>query len=379
MDFWEDWSVELSTMKVFAVAATALAFGATDASARQVRIVDGVPKNGGLTTGYERFTEELGKLTDGRYTGRFFGGSLFGYAEITPALKDGLADVGFSIIGFFRAEFPVTNLVADIATATMDPVVAAGAISDFVYNCTPCVQEFLGQNQIVMGFTGLGPYYLYTKPKIVTLADISAKRIRGFGPFGRWVDAMGGSAAVISANEAYTSVSQGVVAGNTHTLNTLVTLSMGEVVDYVLDVPIAVSAGNALFNTNRDLWRELSDEDKRNFLHAAAIGHATATVSYVKEEKEVGANLAKLGMEWVEPGPDLLAKSEQFRVDDIAEVARIHKGFGVQDVDQHVEAFLATVKKWEALVAGIDSTDVEAVAKLYHDEIYSKVDLAIFD
>src|SRR5690606_44418 len=102
------------------------------------------------------------------------------------------------------------------------------------------------------------------------------------------------------ANEAYTSVSQGVVVGNTHTLNTLETLSMGEVVDYVLNEPIAVGFGNALFNMNRDLWNELSPEDKRNFLHAAALGHATATVTYFTEEQAILDDLSAVGVELVE-------------------------------------------------------------------------------
>lgn len=358
-------------------AATALAGASV---AREVKIVDGTPKNGGMTDGFERFTEEVGKQTDGRYTGKFFGGSLFGFAEISGALRDGLADVGFTVVGYNRAEFPITNAIADIATVGSDPVAAAGAMTEFVFTCEPCIDEFLSQNQIVMGFTAIGPYYLYSKPKIASLDDFAGKKVRGFGAFGRWVEAMGGTAAVMSANEIYSAMSQGVLDGNTHILLTLKSLSTGEVADYVLNLPIGLGIGNALFNVSRELWMELSDEDKKAFLRAAATGHAVATVKSMLIEQEVLADPQGSGVELVEPSADLAERSAQFAKDDIATVSQLNtENFNVQDVDAHIERFMALVDKWTDLAQTVDRTDAEAVAKLYNDEIYSKIDLAIFN
>lgn len=365
---------------VLAACIAAVGMAGSALSAREVKVVDGLPKNGGLTVGFERFTEEVGKQTDGRYTGKFFPGSLFGYAEITGALRDGLADIGYSVAGYNRAEFPVTNAVADIATVGSDPVAVAAAMSEFVFTCEPCIQEYLAQNQIVMGFSVIGPYYMYSKPKITTLADFEGKRIRGFGAFGRWVEAMGGTAAVMSANDIYAAMNQGVLDGNTHTLNTLTSISMGEVAEYLLDLPIGLGFGNALFNTNRDLWMELSDEDKRNFLHAAAIGHAVATVTYMNDELAVLNDPSSSGVELVEPSDEVRARAEQFSKEDIATVTKLNsEEFKVADVESHIARFLEIVKKWEGLSQTVDRNDPEAVAKLYYDELYSKIDPAIFE
>lgn len=350
------------------------------AVAREIKIVDGVPKNGGLTAGFERFTKEIGERTEGRYPGKFYGGSLFGYAEITNALRDGLADVGFSSAGYNRAEFPVTNTISDLAAVGSNPVVVAGAMNEFIFSCEPCIDEYLAQNQIVMGFTVIGPYHMYSKEKIATLDDFKGKKVRGFGAFARWVEAMGGTAVFMSANEIYSAMNQGVLDGNTHTLNTLTSLSLGEVANYLIDLPIGLGIGNAMFNLNLDLWKELSDDDKLAFLQAAAISHAVATVAYMNGEQEVLANPAAFGVELVEPSAGMRAVAELFIQEDVVTVAKLNtEKFNVQDVDMHIARFLGLVEKWNGLVQTVDQNDPEAVADLYYEEIYSKIDLSIFE
>ena len=40
---------------------------------------------------------------------------------------------------------------------------------------------------------------------------------------------------------------------------------------------------------------------------------------------------------------------------------------------------LELIAKWEGLLAGIDASDIDAVAELYNAEIFSKVDAAVLN
>jgi TRAP-type C4-dicarboxylate transport system substrate-binding protein len=352
----------------------------TPAAAEELRIVYGQASDNGLTDGIKRFAESIEGRTDGRYTGKVYLGSLLNFAETMTGVRDGITDTGFVIPAYHRAEFPANNLMVDMATIGTDPIALAGAASEYGFTCEACIDEYLAQNQIFLGYGVIAPYHLMSKDKIVDPADMKGKTIRGFSSFGRWVEAMGGKAVLISANDIYEALNQGQLDGNVHALETLVDLSFGEVTDYLLNEPIGVYMGNALFNLNKDVWDGLSEEDKRNFLLAAGDGFARAEVSMVEGHNAILEDPESAGVELVEPSPAMKAATEKFREDDLAKVAQLNEEkFGLKNADAEVERFKALVAKWRELVKGIDRNDPAAVADLYNREIFSKVDLAIFE
>jgi TRAP-type C4-dicarboxylate transport system substrate-binding protein len=350
------------------------------AQAKELRIVFGQAGDTGLTDGTKAFAAGIEERTDGRYTGKVFIGSLLNYAETMTGIRDGIADAGFVIPAYHRAEFPASNLMVDMATIGTDPVALAGAASEYAFSCQPCIDEFLAQNQILMGFSVIGPYYLMTKPRVTSMDDMKGLTIRGFSSFGRWVEAMGAKAVVLSANDIYEAMNQGQLDGNTHTPDVLKSLSIGEVANYLLNEPIGVYMGNSLYNLNRDVWNELSDEDKRNFLLAAGSAHGVSTVNYLADNKAILENPESAGVELLQPTDPMKAASAEFRRKDLATVAKLNEEkFGMKNAAAEVERFKALVDKWRELVKTVDKTDPKAVGDLYNREVFSKVDLAIFE
>ncbi len=345
--------------------------------AKELKYVFGGNESG-LTRGGDRFAEVLAEETDGRYTAKVYIGNLFGYKETNGALSQGLGDVGFVIAPYFRAEYPQTNLIADLATASSNPYAATGALNEYYMTCDACIAEFKAQNQLLTGSMAIGPYYMYSKPRIDSLDSMKGQKIRGFGTFGRWVTEMGGSASNISSNDVYSAMSQGVLSGSTYTAYTIINLSMGEVTDYLLDAPIGLGMGNSLFSTNLDLWNEFSDEDKRAFLKAVAHGHATATVEYQADNLIVlESKPGEYGVEIIKPKDDLLAKHEEFRKKDIDLIVKnAVEQYGIADAEARKDRFLELLAKWEKLIETIDYKDSEALGKLYNDEVFSKVDIS---
>ena len=193
-----------SAGRLCAAAVCALgALAAAPASAKELRIVIGAPGESSLQQAMRMFAEKIEENTGGEYTGKTYEGTLLSYAESTAGVRDGIADVAYTVPAYTRAEFPNTNLVVDMATASDDPVVMAAASTEFMYTCEPCMKEYRDQNTVFLGFAVIGPYYLMSVDKITEMSDFQGKTLRGFGPFGRWVDAMGATSVVIGATDIF--------------------------------------------------------------------------------------------------------------------------------------------------------------------------------
>src|SRR5690606_3728764 len=362
-----------------------LVFGAAMAVSMNVAAVDAKElkynfggSESGLSRGADKFAEVLAKETDGRYTAKVYIGNLFGYSETNGALREGLADVGFLVAPYFRAEYPQTNLIADLATAGADPYAASGALNEYYMTCDECIAEFKKQNQLLTGMTAIGPYYMYSKPRIDSLETMKGQKIRGFGTFGRWVTEMGGSASNISSNDVYSAMSQGVLSGSTHTAYTIINLSMGEVTDYLLDAPIGLGMGKSVFSTNLDVWNELSEEDRRAFMKAVAYGHSAATIEYQADNLIVmEGKPGEHGVEIIKADDAFMAKHEEFRAKDIDLIVKnASEQYGIPDPEARKDRFLALMAKWEDLVKTVDFKNIDELGQLYYDEVYSKVDVS---
>ncbi|MEW5420920.1 C4-dicarboxylate TRAP transporter substrate-binding protein [Amorphus sp. 3PC139-8] len=352
----------------------ALALSIGTASADELRIASGTVSKNALNGGMDKFAELIEQKTDGEYTGKVYPGTLLTFAEMLNGVRDGIVDVGFNIPAYARAEFPQTNFLSDMSTASADPVVMLGVVNEYMFNCEPCLKEFDAMNHVFLGFAPLGPYYLMSLDKIQTLEDFSGKTIRGVGPFGRWVEAMGGKSVVVTAADVYEALNQGQIDGNTQGLDTLKSQSFGEIVDYVLDVPIGLYLGSAMYDVNRDTWNDLSEEHKRAFIDAAAEGLAWTVINYYAENAVFLDDPASGGVELVEPDEALAEASAKFQHEDLNTVAeKAIADYGIDDANARVETVRELVTKWEGLTEGLDTEDPDAVATLLKREVFDKI------
>ena len=364
-----------TTKHLAGAALAALTIGlALPVAAEELRIASGTVSKNALNGGMDKFAALIEEKTGGAYTGKTFPGTLLTFAEMLNGVRDGVVDVGFNIPAYARAEFPQTNLLSDMSTASSEPLVMLGAINEYMFTCGECLSEFAAMNHVFMGFAPLGPYYLMSNDPIASLEDFKGKSIRGVGPFGRWVEAMGGKSVVVTASDVYEALNQGQLDGNTQGLDTLKSQSFGEIVDYVTNVPIGLYLGSAMYDVNRDRWNGLSDDHKRAFLDAAAEGLAWTTINYYAENAIFLEDPSLGGVELVEPDAALAAASEKFQQEDLDTVASMAVEKGIADAPARVEVLRALVQKWEGLVAGIDPKDDAAVADLLKREVFDKID-----
>ncbi|MCG8548499.1 MAG: hypothetical protein MJE12_30220 [Alphaproteobacteria bacterium] len=347
-----------------------------DVEAKEVRIVIGVAGDGALQQGMDQFANRVEAKTEGAYTGRVFKGSLLSYAETPPGLANGVAEVGYMVPAYVRGEYPLTNFATDITATIVEPVAVGAAMSEFIFTCEPCLEEFKRQNQVFTGFAVVGPYRLMTATEVSDPSDIEGMRIRGFGAFNELIGSWDAIEVSLSANEVYEAFSSGQLDANIHLWDMINTLSLGGHVNYMYDRPIGIYGGNAMFNMNLDFWKGLSDEDKRHFLSAAAEALAWTTVTYFANEEALSQRGDELKVTAMET-PDTLRQSiETFQEANIQRVIdRVAEAGNIEDARGQGERLLALVEKWRGLVAGIDATDPDAVAALYKSELYDSVDL----
>jgi TRAP-type C4-dicarboxylate transport system substrate-binding protein len=110
-------------------------------------------------------------------------------------------------------------------------------------------------------------------------------RIRGFGAFNQPVGQMDAAAVSVPVGEVYNALSTGILEANIHLWDIINTYSLGDSIGYVYDTPIGIYGGNAMFNTNLDFWKSLSEDHKRAFFTSAGDSLAYATVMYIENNK----------------------------------------------------------------------------------------------
>ena len=110
------------------------------------------------------------------------------------------------------------------------------------------------------------------------------------------------------------------------------------------------------------------------FAEAAAL----TTVEFQNFNDEVlNTKAAQDGIQVLEPSPELVALTDRFILEDLANFDQMAKdNYGIQDAPQRVERFRGLIIRWRELLSAIDANDVEAVTKLYKTEIWDKVDAA---
>lgn len=361
---------------------------ATTADARSLRYATGYAAQSIGAEAGVAFANALDELTGGELTVRVFPQSLLSFSETPSGVRDGLADSGLVLTPYFPAEFPSTNLAAEIsmllelsgAPAETAGLAYGGAISEYLFNhCPECMDEFKEQNQVFIGSGGTSPYFLLCNKPVRTMDELRGKRLRiGGAQWSRWVESMGASPVSVPQHETYEALSQGVVDCSVHSAPELTIVNLMEVVtDLTVGAPGGVFAGVA--NTvNADTWGQLTPEERSSVLQASSVLSAELSWGYAAaalKNMETAAELDRITIH--EAGEDVKEQTREFIRKDLATMAQTYADkYGVNDASERIETFKPILEKWVSLVEGIDSG--EALAALYWDEVFSKVDVGSY-
>jgi TRAP-type C4-dicarboxylate transport system substrate-binding protein len=283
------------------------------------------------------------------------------------------------VLPYWPAEFPYHNFLANISGYADTAVAMAGANTEFVFNCEPCLQEFFKKNQVMLAMHSNPPYVpVVGRNPIRTPEDLVGKKFRaGSIYFRRWAEFFNGKALTMSGNEIYEGLNSGVLDATLSTPTEIPNFGLQDVVKSVTKLPLGTFHSMSLWTMNLDTWRSLTPAQRQVMLDLAAEGTALTESHLDKQYFQVFEQLKEWKIELVEPSPELVAKHKQFAASNFdASVTSGKKDFGVDNAKDVAERFANTAMRWQKMVTEeIKPFDWEAAAALYKSEIYSKVDV----
>jgi len=352
------------------------------AQARELKLAVGFTQSAAAYKGAMKFAEEVEKNTEGELTVRVFPISLLDLKETPPGLRDGIADIGYVISSYYPKEYATTNLVAELSmmASTKNPTglenaaFIAAAAEYFIFDCEDCQKEFNQQNQVYLGQAASPPLVMNCNNPVTNLEQVKGLRLRtSSSNFSRWATHVGGVPVSLPAQELFEGLSQGVVdciiVGSE-----LFGLRLIEVVKHItVDVPGGIFGGAMPTNVNKDIWRGLTDQQRRVIIDAAATNMAHTLWEYNQINAAEFEEVKKRGIGLHKPEADLVNATAEFIAGDLPLVADHYKNnFGIANAQQIADEFQAVYEKWVGRIPQMKSVD--DFRQVLLEEIFSKID-----
>jgi TRAP-type C4-dicarboxylate transport system substrate-binding protein len=200
------------------------------------------------------------KRTEGRIKiVHYPGQTLTRAAQNYQGVKNGLSDVGCSVLQYTRGRFPLMDVI-NLPLGYPNGQVATAIINEVFEKFNPRELDEVK----ALYFHAHGPGFIHTKGKAIhKMEDLKGLKIRSHGPTASMIKALGGTPTAFPMNELYQSLQKGVVQGGLYPLESNKGWKMAEVTDYVIACyPTAYSLGFYVV-MNKDKWDAIPDPDKK--------------------------------------------------------------------------------------------------------------------
>lgn len=331
-----------------------------------------------------RIFEEIKAETDGEIDWRLVpGGQLANPKTSFDAVESGLMAGGFGISAYVPNLIPATNTIYGTVQFGDNPVVAGGAATQtLTLDCPQCLEEFRRINIVPLAGWTVSPYYFACREPVASLADLRGKRVRATGVGNTELVQMSGATPVAATLvEAVSLLQRGGLDCTFGVVEWLRTFGYADFVKYLNTYGLGMTGPAVGLMINRAVWDSFTPEQKTIHLRKAAWFSAAQSIGQFIHNEKAALEWAmqEKGLQLVEP-PDpaeFAALAEEF--DKIQRQRNIETAtqFGVDDPEAIIEAYNRNYRKWEALAVEIGD-DIDKMAQVMWDEVYSKVDVNTF-
>ncbi len=207
----------------------------------------------------EAWCKEVEKRTNGRVKITHFpGGTLSPAAQTYDAVVKGIADVGFSVLGYTRGKFPMMGII-DLPLGYKSGVQATALINAYYNKFKP---KELDEVQI-MYLHGHGPGILHTKKPVAKLEDLKGMKIRAQGTVVPIVQALGGAPVGATMPETYDALRTGVVEGSMAPYEALQGFKWGEVVAATTESYSCAYSSGFFVVMNKAKWNSIPPDAQK--------------------------------------------------------------------------------------------------------------------
>ncbi len=202
----------------------------------------------------EEFIKDLEARSGGQLKIRYFpAGTLLTPAKIYDGVVEGIADIGFSNIGYTFGRFRMTEAL-DLPLGFPNAWVANRVANDFFKQFKP--KEWDKIHMLSMHTSPVNVVLSGTKP-VNKMEDLKGMTLRGLGFIAEVVSALGGTPRSIPMPEAYEAVQKKVIDGLMIPMETLRAFRLAEVTKYVTECWPIGQVYTFYLVMNKDAWNKL--------------------------------------------------------------------------------------------------------------------------
>ena len=210
----------------------------------------------------EQWGKEIEKRTNGRVKITFFhGGTLAPAAQIYDSTVQGIADMGFSVLGYTRGKFPLTEVI-DIPLGLKTGVTATKLINAYYKKFQP--KEFDEVKVLYLHAHGPGLIHTTKKP-IAKLEDLKGMKLRGAGLQAKIILALGAAPVGTTMPETYDVLRTGVAEGALAPFMALKDFRWGELTKYSIENYGSSYSVGFFVVMNKNKWNALPADIQKVF------------------------------------------------------------------------------------------------------------------
>jgi len=202
----------------------------------------------------EEFIKDLEARSGGELKIRFFpAGTLLTAPKMYDGVVEGIADIGFSNIGYTFGRFRMTEAL-DLPLGFPNAWVANHVANDFFRQFKP--KEWDKIHMLSMHTSPVNVVLSATKP-VYKMEDLKGMTLRGLGFIAEVVSALGGTPRPIPTPEAYEAIQKRVIDGLMLPMETMRAFRYAEVAKYVTECWPIGQVYTFYMVMNKDTWNKL--------------------------------------------------------------------------------------------------------------------------
>jgi len=236
-----------------------------------------------MTMHAEEWAKKIEILTNGRLKVEIFApGAMAGPLDILTYLQRGVFDCAQTSGVFFIGDLPEGDIELGLPMSWQ----SYDEVWDAMENrgLKEVFKEAYAEKNIEFFYCGADPYYnLATTFPVNTLNDIKGRKIRALGIYGKFIQALGGSAVVIPGGEMYMAMKLGTIDGAIYGASSLTVQKIYEVADYYVMPTFASVCVNLL--VNKKSIENLPKDIKNIVLNATQYILHDSTMKYAQLTK----------------------------------------------------------------------------------------------
>jgi TRAP-type C4-dicarboxylate transport system substrate-binding protein len=293
------------------------------------------------------FCDEVKKRTNGSVEIKFYpGGTLLNPLRMYVGITTGIADIGFSHIGYTRGRFPITETL-DVPNGYPSGYIATQVSNDFYQKYQP--KEW--KDVEVLYLATSPPLVVHTASKrISNLEEMSGVKIRATGQMAEVIKALGGVPVPLAMPDVYESMKRGVLEGVTCDLSPLVAWRFVEVAKYTTAAWQLGTTYTFYFAISKRKWNKLNDAQKKVMKEVAMEAKdKQAALWNAMEIRSRDYFTKKAGGEIVYPAADEIAKWKKL-VEPVVEkhiAALAKKGNKEADIKAMISYIQERIQYWK--------------------------------